>query len=162
MITLSKSWLKPDRSDSEFKISGYRLFRKDRKGNNGGVAVYAQNNLVVTRRDDLKVDSVEGLWLEIAMPKSHSFLVGNFYRPNRSSKYYDEDFLVKLNSILDTATANGKEILLFSDFNCCFISAHHNNSECKQLKSLFKSLNLRQLINSPTRISKDLLTHSLT
>ena len=35
------------------------------------------------------------------------------------------------------------------------MSAHRNNSECKQLKSLFKSLNLKQLINSPTRISKD-------
>ena len=63
--------------------------------------------------------------------------------------------MVKLNSILDTVTANGKEILLFGDFNCCFMSAHRNNSECKQLKSLFKSLNLKQLINSPTRISKD-------
>ena len=155
LITLSESWLKPDRSDSEFEISGYRLFRKDRKGNNGGVAVYARNDLVVTRRDDLEVDSVEGLWLEIAMPKSRGFLVGNFYRPDRSSKYYDENFMVKLNSILDTATADGKEILLFGDFNCCFMSAHRNNSECKQLKSLFKSLNLKQLINSPTRISKD-------
>ena len=155
MITLSESWLKPDRSDSEFEISGYRLFRKDRKGNNGGVAVYARNDLVVTRRDDLEVDSVEGLWLEIAMPKSRGFLVGYFYRPDRSSKYYDENFMVKLNSILDTATADGKEILLFGDFNCCFMSAHRNNSECKQLISLFKSLNLKQLINSPTRISKD-------
>ena len=155
LITLSESWLKPDRNDSEFEISGYTLFRKDRKGNNGGVAVYARNDLVVTRRDDLEVDSVEGLWLEIAMPKSRGFLVGSFYRPDRSSKYYDEDFIAKLNCILDTATADGKEILLFGDFNCCFMSAHRNNSECKQLKTLFKSLNFNQLINSPTRISKD-------
>lgn len=63
--------------------------------------------------------------------------------------------MVKLNSILETATANCKEILLFGDFNCCLISAHRNNSECKQLKSLFKSLNLKQLINRPTRIAKD-------
>lgn len=54
LITLSESWLKPDRNDSEFEISGYTLFRKDRKGNNGGVAVYARNDLVVTRRDALK------------------------------------------------------------------------------------------------------------
>ena len=35
------------------------------------------------------------------------------------------------------------------------MSAHYNNSECKQLKTLFKSLNFKQLINSPTRISRD-------
>ena len=31
----------------------------------------------------------------------------------------------------------------------------HRNSECKQLKTLFKCLNFKQLINSPTRISRD-------
>ena len=41
--------------------------------------VYARNDLVVTRRDDLEMDSVEGLWLEIAMPKSRGFPVGSFY-----------------------------------------------------------------------------------
>ena len=63
--------------------------------------------------------------------------------------------MAKLNCILDTATADGKEILLFGDFNCCFMSAHRNNSECKQLKTLFESLNFKQFINSPTRISRD-------
>lgn len=84
------------------------------------------------------------------MSKSRGFLVGSFYRPDRSSKYYDEDFMAKLNCILDTANADGKEILLFGD-----LSAHRNNSECKQLKTLFKSLNFKQLINSQTRISRD-------
>ena len=55
------------------------------------------------RRDDLELDTVEGMWLEIAVPKSGSFLVGNFYRPDRTSSYYDKDFMVKLNGILDTS-----------------------------------------------------------
>lgn len=152
LITRSEPW--PNRNDIEYEISGYTLFRKDRKGNNGWVAIYARKDLVVTRRDDLEVDSVEGLWLEIAMPKSRSFLVGSYYRPDYSSKNYDEDFMAKLNCILDSTTADGKEILLFGDFNCCFMSAHRN-SECKQLKTLFKSLNFKQLINSPTRNSSD-------
>ena len=151
LITRSESWLRPNRNDSEYEILGYTLFRKERKGNNGGVAVYARKDLVLTRRDELEVDSVEGLWLEIAMPKSRGFLVGSFYRPDRSFKDYDEDFMAKLNCILDTATADDKEILLFGNFNCCFMSAHRN-SECKQLKTLFKSLNFKQLINSLTKI----------
>jgi len=103
----------------------------------------------------VQLDSVEELWLEIAMPKSRGFLVGSFYRPDHSSKYYDEDFMAKLNCILDTAIADGKEILLFGDLSYCFMAAHRNNSECKQLKTLFNSLNFKQLINSSTKISRD-------
>ena len=41
LVTLSETWLKRDVGDGEFKIPGYRLFRKDRDGKNGGVAVYS-------------------------------------------------------------------------------------------------------------------------
>ena len=83
IITLSETWIKADRSDSEYEIPG--------KGNHGGVAVFVHDELVATRRDDLELDTVEGMWLEIAVPKSRSFLVGNFYRPGRTSRYYDKD-----------------------------------------------------------------------
>ena len=46
IITLSEIWIKPDRSGSEYEIPGYRLFRKDRKGNHGGVAVFVHDELV--------------------------------------------------------------------------------------------------------------------
>ena len=95
------------------------------------------------------------MWLEIAVPKSRSFLVGSFYRPDGSSPYYDKDFMVKLNGVLDTASAEGKEMLLFGDLNCCFMSSHFNDSDCKQLKSLLRSLNIKQLIDQPTRITKN-------
>lgn len=42
------------------------------------------------------------------------FLVGTFYRPDFSSKYYDNDFMIKLNNMLDTAVAQGKELLILS------------------------------------------------
>ena len=32
IITLSETWIKPDRSDSEYELPGYRLFRKRRHG----------------------------------------------------------------------------------------------------------------------------------
>ena len=155
LITLSETWLKSDKSDSELEIAGYRLFRKDRKGKHGGVAVYVRDDLVATRREDLELDSVEGIWLEISVPKSRSFLIGSFYRPDRTSNYHDKDLMAKLNSILDSVAAEGKEFLVFGDFNCCFMSPQRNNAECKQLKSLFKSMNIKQLIKNPTRITKD-------
>lgn len=75
---------------------------------------------------------------------------------DRISPYYNKAFMVKLNGMLDTASSEGKEMLLFGDFNCCFMSSHRNDTDCKQLKSLFRSLNIKQLINQPTRITKTL------
>lgn len=86
--------------------------------------MFVHDALVATRRDDLELDTVEAMWLEIAVPKSRSFLDGNFYGTDRTSPYYDKDFMVKLNGILDTASSEGKEMLLFGDFSRCFMSSH--------------------------------------
>ncbi len=67
LLMLSETWIKSETPDKEYEIPGYMLFRKDREANCGG-AVYARNYLVVTRREDLEISDVEGLWLEIAMP----------------------------------------------------------------------------------------------
>lgn len=77
------------------------------------------------------MDSVEGLWLEIVMLKLCGFFVGSFYRFDCLFKYYDEDFIVKLNCILDIVIVDGKEIFFFGDLNCCFMFVYCNNFECK-------------------------------
>ena len=63
--------------------------------------------------------------------------------------------MTKLEGILDTISAEGKEAILCGDFNCCFMSGKSDVLECKQLKLLFNSLNYKQQISSPTRITKD-------
>ena len=56
--------------------------------------MFVHDALVATRRDDLELDTVEAMWLEIAVPKSRGFLDGNFYGTDRTSPYYDKDFMV--------------------------------------------------------------------
>ena len=65
----------------EIEIPGYNMFRKDRDGKGGGVLVFVRSDLSVARRCDLEDTAVEGLWLEILLPKSRGFLLGTFYRP---------------------------------------------------------------------------------
>lgn len=109
---------------------------------------------MVTRRDDLEIDTVEALWLEVSLPKSRGFLVGTFYRPDCSSKYYDKDFMVKFNNMLDIAAAENKELIVLGDFNCCFMPNKRKSTDCEKLKALFKYLDFKQLISSPTRITQ--------
>ena len=140
----------------KFKYCGFLwfTFRMDKKSRGGGVAVYARNDISEIRRTDLEIEGVEGLWLEIILPKSRGFLVGTFYRPPDSSKYDDKDFLPKLDSVLDAATVLGKEVVLTGYFNYDLLPAKSKTQDCKQLKNLFKVFNFKQFITDPTRITQ--------
>ena len=157
IIAITETWLDKKIEDAEVDIPGYKIYRKDRDADGGGVAVYVRNDLSVIRREDLEDPNLEGLWLEITLPKSRGFLLGLYYRPPDSSDYLDGDFMARFTDVAELASSEGKEILLVGDFNCDF-SAKRLTSGCKQLKSLFRTLSVTQLIDSPTRITKDTST----
>ena len=62
-------------------------------------------------------------------------------------------FFSSLDSIIDSALTQtqSSEIILLGDFNCDFIAKRSPCNVTKQLKSLYKSYNFSQLIESPTR-----------
>ena len=88
----------------------------------------------------------------LCLSRAGTFLVGTFYKPDCSSKYYDKNFMVKLNNMLDIAAAENKELIVLGDFNCCFMPNKRKSTECEKLKALLKYLDFKQLISSPTRI----------
>ena len=157
IIAITETWLDKKIEDAEVDIPGYKIYRKDRDADGGGVAVYVRNDLSVIRREDLEDPNLEGLWLEITLPKSRGFLLGLYYRPPDSSDYLDGDFMARFTDVAELTSSEGKEILLVGDFNCDF-SAKRLTSGCKQLKSLFRTLSFIQFIDSPTRITKDTST----
>ena len=156
LLTLSETWLNEQISDSEISIEGYKIFRLDRADRGGGVAVYVKSELSLVRRDDLEIDGVEGLWLELFLPKSRGILIGTLYRPPNSSRFNDKEFISKFEIMLDTATADGKEIILLGDFNYDFLRSTPGSDACsiKRLKLLFRLLNFRQCIVDATRIAQ--------
>ncbi|CAB3997083.1 Hypothetical predicted protein [Paramuricea clavata] len=156
LIALTETWLNKEIPDAELQIPGYNLFRRDRGVHGGGIGVYVKRNILVTRREDLGNVDVEGLWLEISLPKSRGFLVGTFY-PN-SSNHHDKDFMFKLNNSLDIASAQGKEVLITGDLNVDLLAKRAVIPECKQLRSLLKCLQFKQVIDKPTRIAPNSLT----
>ena len=54
------------------------------------------------------MDGVEGLWVELFLPKSRGILLGMFYRPPNSSCYFDKEFVSKFEVMLDIATAEAE------------------------------------------------------
>ena len=117
--------------------------------------MYARDDLSVIRRSDLERPDVEGLWLEITLPKSRSFLFGTCYRPPSSLKHTDPNFMSVFSDTTESLSVENKEVLVLGDFNCDFSAKKTTQPECKQMKCLFKSLNFSQLIISPTRIAPE-------
>ena len=87
ILTLSETWLNESILDSEISIPDYNLFRLDRGENGGAVAVYARKELSFVRRDDLEMEGVEGLWLELFLPKSRGVLIGTLNRPRTHQNF---------------------------------------------------------------------------
>ena len=155
LITLSESWAHQNITDAELEIPGYTLFRRDRGSKCGGLAIYKRNDLSAIRRSDLENECFEGLWMEILIPKSRSFLVGTFYRPPNSSNHHNQEFLPWLENALNLATGEEKEVLILGDLNCDLLSKRDASAECKQLKTVLRCLNFTQLINVATRIAQN-------
>ena len=152
ILGLGETHLYDDVYDNEIEIAGYKLFRKDRSGNNyGGIVVYLRNTINAIRRIDLEIESIEAIWVEITMPCSRGLLVAHFYRPPDGSQYLDPDFLPKFRDMMSTATSEGKEIIILGDFN----TDYNNNQKSKEFKESLKGLGFIQLVKQSTRITKE-------
>ena len=107
ILGLGETHLYDDVYDNEIEIAGYKLFRKDRSGNNyGGIVVYLRDTINAIRRIDLEIESIEAIWVEITMPCARGLLVAHFYRPPDGSQYLDPDFLPKFRDMMSTAAYN--------------------------------------------------------
>ena len=154
IMAFTETWLNNNIADGEVSLLGYSIHRGDRAdGPGGGIAVYVKDNLSVIRRSDLEIDfSGECMWLEILLPKAKGFLFGTFYLPRSQS-----DFLDSFQEVLDCASADNKEMLITGDFNFDLLDTSRPKS-IRDLKGIFSSFNLAQLIDKATRITKDSAT----
>ena len=101
-------------NDSEISIPGYKVVRRDRNINGGGVVIYVQENLSILVRNDLVPNKLEMICIEINQPFNRSFLVSTWYRPpNSSTDLFDAYDIFLLN-----CDAENKELILLGDINC--------------------------------------------
>ena len=114
--------------------------RLDRGG--GGVAAYIKHDIYVKKRDDLQLESIELLWLELKVDKSHC-LLGVVYRPPDSPASFWDDFQSAIDMAKQCDIAN---IIITGDLN-----ADPNTTNGKKLERLVDINNLYLHIHEPTR-----------
>lgn len=111
VVCVSETWFSPCHNDHLFHVNGYRLFRLDRVGHGGGVAIYVRNGLSCKFNCASPPSSTtEYLFLEI-FTKFDKVLIGCVYRPNRQICY--NGFI----DFLENLTIGHNKIIITGDFN---------------------------------------------
>ena len=77
ILGLGKTFLNQNTEDSILNMQGYHIERKDRyqcnlitPDNGGGVLIYIANHFNYVRRNDLKSQNIESIWLEVKLKNS--------------------------------------------------------------------------------------------
>jgi hypothetical protein len=149
IITITETWLKEGTPDTKFNLENYcKPFRLDRpEGKAGGVMCYVKTNMSSKNRPDLRVNSLELLWVEITV-KNQKLLVGTCYRQQGAKN--PGEFWDALQESYTKAIQTGiKNIILTGDFN----SDKGTNLPAYKLMDFFiKTNKLHQHVTKPTRV----------
>ena len=155
VLCLNETKLDGSITDSYVKIKDYRIFRKDRNrrgvgGVGWGVAIYVRDAMNVMFRSDLASDAIEAIPVEIRKPNSKPFIITASYRPPAA----DDNFLEELECLIASIDSQDKEYILMGDLNCNKLSEHPDRSTL-QLNRICELYQLRQVIESATRITEN-------
>ena len=173
LIGITESKLDSSVTDSEISIDRYDVLRLDRNRHGGGVACFIRHDIQYNILKPV-TNKIEVILVDIFFPNSKPFKVGVCYRPPNQL-----DFLELLNIELENINIDVTEIYLLGDFNInVFYNAKNilrnvnktlTLQNCpnilKQYREFCNLSNLKQLIESPTRITcstTTLLDHVLT
>ena len=109
-IACSETWFTSKTDNTCFQIPGYTSVNENHTfSTGGGVALYVSLGYSFSLRNDIKIDSIENLWIE-----TNDMIVGVIYkRPNFSN----QKFLDKLERTLHNVFFSKKKCILMGDIN---------------------------------------------
>ena len=146
IITLSETFLNNDILDNEISIRNYILYRADRATRHGGVAIYVSTDIaseIVT--PIIGPQGFESVFVKIILHRTNKCLhIGSIYRPPSSPVDSFNNLISTITSIPDM-----NELILLGDFNRNWL-----DKTCNTIKRKFSGINLTQLIDEPTRVTK--------
>ena len=152
LIAVTKTWLKPNYSESIVNLPGYSFISNPRiKTQGGGVGFYVKDNLIYSTRLDLnrmEEKIFESLFIDVKF-KNKTITFGCIYRAPCNDIVSNSSFLDILNNTLKRIKK--RDCFLLGDFN-------YNILDCEKpqisdfVDQMFSN-GFAPLINKPTRIS---------
>jgi len=156
LICITETKLDAEVSDDELDLQGYTIARKDRDHHGGGVAIYHQRTVSVTRlSSEYLLDTNSCVELVAMMVRSTikrpgtEFILACIYRPPSQAVSWWRSLEDILDSIARTHPKT--PIFLTGDFNVDMLDQTHPHT--KHIHHLMGSFNLVNHVTSPTRYS---------
>jgi len=159
ILALTETCLRSDVADGVVNIPGYNFIRLDRPTHGGGVAMYIRDSLRFKVLDHGAIlEYIEHLWISVEFDGVFA-AVGVVYRPCGSLL---GSFLSFFEELYPDIFLNHDECFCLGDFN---IDLLVNTTSSLLYRSAMEGMGLRQVINSPTRVtgtSSTLIDHIFT
>nr|CAI5854487.1 unnamed protein product [Callosobruchus analis] len=146
IVMLCETWLDASINSDLLNISSYNIIRADRDGRGGGVAVYIKRNYSYKTILSKVSPCLEQLWISIKINK-RTYSLAVVYRPPSASVV---DCINELDISISTVLPVSDSLLIAGDLN---INILDKNRPTILLLNLLESYDLKQLVNTPTRIS---------
>ena len=140
--------------DSELKVEHYKLIRKDRNRQGGGIAIYIHESLSYKLLSNPSFNKLEAILLLIDIKKSKPLLFANWYRPPNSNN----EVLSLYENMLTFIEGFDASVLLMGDINLN-IAQKPLSSDCKRYCQLNDIHDLQHINQSEcTRVTPETRT----
>ena len=147
VISINETRLDQGILNSEIYIPGYKIVRRDRNRNGGGVCFYIKTAINYFVCTDLNINNLENLCLEIRKPNSKLFVIVVCYRPPNSPNAV----FSSLENHIGCLDSENVKSYLMGDMNCNMALMFDTNSHL--LSDITDLYGLHQLIDEPTCIT---------
>ena len=153
VITLNETWL--SKHTPQFKIPGYKLFRKDRIGKKGGgVAVLVATHLQCRELDiNIPTDNIEICCVQINTNKGQIGIISMYRPPNTSATNFPNIFKKTVKTVKRECT----DVIVGLDHNMDFLKSHVHGPTNDFIETIL-DLGMLPSITRPTRITKSTAT----
>ena len=153
IFTISETWLDSSVNNESIHIPGYTLYRQKRGPHKpgGGLCVYIKKNYKVSSLENVSSvsdNNFQQLWLKVQSRCYKSFVICTVYRPPSTPLNFIDDLA---NSLIESLLS-GLDVIILGDLNCNLLQ---DNAESRALNDFCSTFNLTQLINKPTRATKN-------
>lgn len=146
ILCICETWLDSSIDSKFVKISNFNIVRCD-AGRGSGVCIYIREvfNYSILNHNIDKIVGVEDIWIQVQLRKFPSFIVGCVYRHPKAlvtSFGY-------LSDVFRNMLLRKKPIFVMGDLNDDLLTRGNN------LNRIIRNLNLKQVIDKPTRITQN-------
>ena len=144
ILAVNETWLDESILDSDISLNNYKILRNDRETKGGGVCLYIKSEI---KYNKINVNTgIESVWISVREGKD-LLAIGTIYRPPNSERNYFEKMLDEIQIIINKF----QHVIILGDLNWnCTSNQNNTNNEIVQIESMF---NLRQIVDSPTRVT---------